>query len=90
MIYLDHEMIIDAKKTDAPVNRSVSGYGRKIPTEWMIKLDNNRWHRVYVMRYGNAGSAYIRTKHSGERFLDVDCEDRIDSIMDRKIITPGE
>jgi hypothetical protein len=41
--------------------RDSSGYGRKIPTDWMIQL-GKRWHRVYVCCYSNSGTAYIQTK----------------------------
>ena len=90
MIYLDHEMIIDATKTDAPFSRSATGYGNRIPTDWKIKLDNNRWYRVYAICYSNSASVYIRPKYAGRIFLDVHCHERIDAIMDRKIIEPGE
>jgi len=35
-----------------------SGYGRKIPTPYMIKF-NNRWQRVYCCIFSNSGSLYI-------------------------------
>lgn len=35
-----------------------SGYGSKIPTEKMVKIDN-RWHRVYCIIYSNVGTCYI-------------------------------
>jgi hypothetical protein len=41
--------------------RSAMGYGRKIPTDWMIQL-GTRWHRVYVCCFSNSGTAYIKTK----------------------------
>ena len=57
---------ITAVRTDpaAPrYGRTASGYGRKIPTRYMVKVAStahpNRWRRVYVMQYGNAGSAYV-------------------------------
>jgi len=37
---------------------TASGYGKRIPTERMIKF-NGKWRRVYVYRYSNAGTAYI-------------------------------
>lgn len=46
------------KETEAPVNRSATGYGRKIPTRYMVKL-RGRWRRVYVCQISNAGTAYI-------------------------------
>jgi hypothetical protein len=35
-----------------------SGYGRRIPTSHMIRL-NRRWRRVYCCQYSNAGACYI-------------------------------
>ena len=50
------------KETPVPWSgRTVSGYGGNIPTQYMIR-HGNRWHRVRVMVYGNAGTAYIRTR----------------------------
>jgi hypothetical protein len=58
--------------TDLPHKRSLlwwqkaglsytgSGYGRKIPTEHMVKLPgSDRWRRVYVAIFSNAGTAYV-------------------------------
>jgi hypothetical protein len=50
--------INDAKITEAPLNRSATGYGPKIPTRYMVRI-GARWHRVYMMQYGNSGSAYV-------------------------------
>jgi hypothetical protein len=50
--------ISDAKVTEAPLQRSATGYGRKLPTPYMLRV-GTRWHRVYVMNYGNAGSTYV-------------------------------
>ncbi len=42
---------------------TASGYGRKIPTTYMIRL-NNRWQRVYCCIFSNVGSLYIAShKH---------------------------
>ena len=39
---------------------TASGYGRRIPSEWMVKLPgSNRWRRVYVCIYSNTGTAYV-------------------------------
>jgi hypothetical protein len=78
VIYLDSRMIVKARRTHAP-RGTVSGCGRKIPTDWLIQLDNKRWYRVYAICYSNATSQYIRTKHAGERFLDTDCFDAINA-----------
>lgn len=48
---------------DAGLSWTASGYGRKLPTRYMLAYADGRggyrWHRVYVAQYGNAGSAYI-------------------------------
>jgi hypothetical protein len=37
---------------------TASGYGRKIPTSFQIKIEN-RWHRVYCAIFSNNGTCYI-------------------------------
>lgn len=50
---------VECKETESPRSgRTVSGYGAKIPTPYMVKWAN-RWRRVYVAQFGNAGTAYI-------------------------------
>jgi hypothetical protein len=41
--------------------RDAMGYGRKIPTDYMVLL-NNRKYRVYCCCFSNAGTCYIDTK----------------------------
>lgn len=41
-----------------PRNPYGSGYGSKIPTRHRVKV-HGVWRRVYVMSYGNAGTAYV-------------------------------
>lgn len=43
----------------APINRSRTGYGSKIPTCYRVRTIDNRWRRVYVMCYSNSGTAYV-------------------------------
>ena len=39
---------------------TASGYGRKLPTRWMVKLPGSpRWRRVYCCCYSNAGTCYV-------------------------------
>lgn len=38
--------------------RDASGYGRKIPTDWIAWI-GNRWKRVYCCCYSNAGTYYV-------------------------------
>lgn len=52
------------KVTKTPINRSVSGYGSKLPTQYMVKhASDNVWRRVYVACFSNSGSAYIFFKN---------------------------
>ena len=50
---------VETRITPAPRSgRTRSGYGCRIPTDRMVKWAG-RWRRVYIARWGNAGSAYI-------------------------------
>jgi hypothetical protein len=52
------------------LQQTASGYGSKLTTHYMIKL-NNRLYRVYCMIYSNSGTLYIISK--GVRYiLDID------------------
>lgn len=59
--WMDDSLITDVKITTAPFNRSVTGYGGKIPTRYMLQI-SKRWHRVYVMQYSNSGTAWVSYK----------------------------
>ncbi len=56
--WYDVESILEAKETEAPVNYSRTGYGRRIPTRYMVR-HAGRWLRVYVVQISNAGTCYI-------------------------------
>ncbi len=60
--YIDEKHIIAKRQTRAPLNRSRTGYGSKLPTSWMLQLQDKRWRRVYVICYSNSGSSYILVK----------------------------
>ena len=65
MGYLDLELsdIIGVYRTKKyPPNPYRSGYGRKIPTQYMIKTVDGRLHRVYCVCYSNSGSLWIQYK----------------------------
>lgn len=49
---------MEVKTTEQPLNRSVSGYGSAIPTQYLIKY-KNRWRRVYCSIFSNSGTLYI-------------------------------
>jgi hypothetical protein len=83
--YLAPEDVTAARVTKTPAyGRSADGYGRKIPTEYLVRTrQDSRWRRVYVCCYSNSGTAYIETK--GCKFLVVSrAEDRI-----RQLVTEG-
>lgn len=78
MIYLDENTIIASKITELPLKgRTVSGYGKNLPTTRMIQLANKRWYRIKAICFSNCASFYITLKHGGDRFIDGYCEDRI-------------
>lgn len=56
--HLTGDMVAEVRETETPRHNNVSGYGPKIPTRYMVRI-GNRWYRVYVVNYGNAGSAYV-------------------------------
>lgn len=44
---------------------TATGYGSKIPTEYMIKVSDDcgrRWHRIYCSIHSNSGVLYIILK----------------------------
>lgn len=50
------------------LSETASGYGRRLRSTRMIRLaGEQRWRRVYVICYSNAGSAYVRIK--GEQYF---------------------
>jgi hypothetical protein len=52
---------------------TASGYGKKIPTSYMVRL-NNRWRRVYCTIYSNSGTCYI--EQNGARWIIESVEER--------------
>lgn len=39
---------------------TASGYGRRIPTSWMIQIPGSpTWRRVYCCIYSNRGTCYV-------------------------------
>lgn len=71
VIYLDENTIVATKITALPrKGRTVSGYGKNLPTSRMIQLANKRWYRVKAVCYSNAASFYITIGNGfGDRYL---------------------
>lgn len=66
--------------------QSASGYGGKIPTDYMIHFDGdpaNRWYRVYTMIYSNSGTCYVKRK--GEMLIvkGYELEEQLEKAGDR-------
>lgn len=47
------------RDNESPRNPSVSGYGKKIPTQWRVRTIDNKWRRVYCAIYSNIGTLYV-------------------------------
>ncbi len=55
------------KRTDAPANPYRTGYGKQIPTPFMVRTIDQKWRRVYVACFSNIGTAYV--KHGKQRTI---------------------
>lgn len=61
MIKLMQEEIIDVKVTGGPRNWTKTGYGEHALS--CMLLVGSRWHRLYILHYGNGGaSPHIKRK----------------------------
>ena len=77
--YLRDDAVTAMHKGQAPRHYSATGYGSKLPTPYTLTLSDKRTRRVYVMNYGNAGSAYVIV--AGKvAFLDTDTEHALETI----------
>ena len=54
------------KETECRKANSKTGYGSKIPTQYMVYIAN-KWRRVYCRQYSNIGTLYVLIK--GERVI---------------------
>ena len=57
--YIEDDDIIEVKVTEGARNPYNTGYGKRIPTQYMVKLSDNRWRRVYCMCWSNIGSLWV-------------------------------
>ena len=46
------------KDTECPRSNSKTGYGDKIPTQYMVFIAK-KWRRVYCCIYSNIGTRYV-------------------------------
>lgn len=61
---------IESKQDDCrPYGQQPDGYGRKIATQYLVRLDGKGpWRRVYCICFSNAGSLYIVVKKQAYYF----------------------
>lgn len=78
--WLDDDDVTEVRITRTPIHRSATGYGRKIPTQYMLRI-TGRWHRVYMMCYSNSGTIYV-LKGGAELILETGTEHRIQMYRD--------
>lgn len=63
---------VEMRETEAPrYGRTVSGYGARIPTPFMVRL-HGRWRRVYAAVWGNWPSLYIGKPGAWQATVDPD------------------
>lgn len=65
----------DAKVNELPWQKAgltwtASGYGRKIPTRYMVRL-HGKWRRVYACQISNAGTLYVGKMSDGIYVRDI-------------------
>ncbi len=90
--YTHPNRVADVKRTELPPNPYITGYGPKIPSSAKIRYRSDtgeRWYRVYVMCYGNSGSAYIRVAGQ-DLFLDNDTEFKMSGRLNGPWIAYGD
>lgn len=66
--YLTQELPV--KITECPKNPYVTGYGARIPTQYMV-LHNGRWKRVYCICYSNSGTLYIGKTYTNLAIINI-------------------
>lgn len=75
----DPGLTTEVRVTTQPTyGQTVTGYGGKIPTRYMVKYAG-RWRRVYAMSYGNSASLYI-VVGGQDALLDLTTEERIERL----------
>lgn len=65
IVYFDVQSHNVLRDDNAPRNPYASGYGKKIPTAYRVRVFDNKFHRVYCACYSNSGTMYIM--HNGSR-----------------------
>lgn len=82
--YLKSACVVAAQQTTVPRYRArQDGYGSKIPTSWLIKLENETcWRRVYCVCWSNSGTAFILL--AGQfTVVDTECQHHFYQLADQ-------
>jgi hypothetical protein len=62
LTYLDPSTVQSTQRTESPrYGRNASGYGRKIPICWKLRI-GNVWRRVYAICFSNCATHYVLIK----------------------------
>jgi hypothetical protein len=48
------------RRTEVPHNPYTTGYGKRIPTQYMVRTIDQKWRRVYCVCYSNVGTLYVQ------------------------------
>lgn len=78
---LPDEIITAVETTAKPRDRSVTGYGGKLPTRYMLRV-GTRWHRVYAICYSNASTLYV-LRSGTPHYLELATESRLEEARER-------
>jgi hypothetical protein len=61
---------------------TASGYGAKIPTEYMVKVNGeNRWRRIYCCIYSNSGILYVIVNKQ-KMYFSINLDHKIENMRD--------
>lgn len=55
------------RDNEAPRNPYRTGYGKRIPTAYRVRLWDSKWRRVYAACYSNVATTYI--EYGGKRYI---------------------
>lgn len=74
---LEYKDILSVKNRKEPrKGQTLCGYGKALPTQFMIQTHDKRYHRVYCTRFSNTGYPYI---HVGK--IDASVESALDQYL---------
>ena len=51
---------------------TATGYGARIPTPYMVRVNGKTWRRVYCRIYSNIGTLFIGRKYDGTQIIDIE------------------